>query len=242
MSQAQTLLDNLNDAEIPSETDYIVIDDQRFITVPEKLRRLGVQHDHNIETVAFMCPRFWDGHDMSAMKIYINYMCPNGTKGKCLTENLQVDGDTMTFDWTISGNVTQAKGTVSFLVCIMETDDDGNETRHWNSELNQQCTISSGLECDEIALVQYPDIITYLLVRMDELESGAGLPGGSGGSGGSGVYILSEGESIEDVPPGYDVVIDPYANDPDIPLTRGDIQEIVDEVLSALPTWTGGSY
>lgn len=231
MSQAQTLLDNLNDAEIPSETDYIVIDDQRFITVPEKLRRLGVQHDHNIETVAFICPRFWDGHDMSVMKIYINYMCPNGTIGKCLTENLQVDGETMTFDWTISGNVTQAKGTVSFLVCIMETDDDGNETRHWNSELNQQCTISPGLECDEIALVQYPDIITYLLVRMDELESG-----------GSGVYTLAEGETIADAPADADVVIDPYADDPDIPLTREDIPEIVGEVLSALPVWEGGSY
>ena len=38
--------------------------------------------------------------------------------------------------------------------------------------------------------------------------------------GGSGVYTLAEGESIEDVPPEYDVVIDPYA-DEDVPLASG---------------------
>lgn len=58
----------------------------------------------------------------------------------------------------------------------------------------------------------------------------------------SGVYTLAEGETIEDAPDDADVVIDPYADEPDIPLTRGDIPEIVDEVLSKLPTWTGGSY
>ena len=41
-----------------------------------------------------------------------------------------------------------------------------------------------------------------------------------GGSGGSGVYTLAEGESVEDVPPEYDVVIDPYA-DEDVPLASG---------------------
>lgn len=56
-----------------------------------------------------------------------------------------------------------------------------------------------------------------------------------------GVYTLAEGETVEDAPADADVVIDPYA-EPEIPLTREDIPEIVDEVLSKLPTWTGGSY
>ena len=58
----------------------------------------------------------------------------------------------------------------------------------------------------------------------------------------TGVYTLAEGETIADAPADADVVIDPYADEPDIPLTREDIPEIVDEVLSKLPTWTGGSY
>ena len=37
---------------------HIVIDDDRYIAVPKKLRRLAVQHDHNVETVTFDCPRY----------------------------------------------------------------------------------------------------------------------------------------------------------------------------------------
>lgn len=174
MSQARMLLANLNDptpiAEGGGVTDCVVIDNDRYITVPDSLKRLGVQHDHDIQTVTIDGPRYWDGHDMSQMKIYVNYMCANGMKGKYLTQNLQVGTDRMTFDWTISGNVTQAKGRISFLVCIVTLNDDGTEKLHWNSELNQDCTISEGMECEEIALVQYPDIITQLLLRMDEAE------------------------------------------------------------------------
>lgn len=237
MSQAEELLNSLdNDMTITpnSDDDYIVVNQDRTISVPDSLRRLGVQHDHNIETVTFNCPRFWDGNDMSQMKIYINYMRPDGVKGRYLTGNLEVADDTMTFDWTISNNVTHVRGTLSFLICIVQTDEDGIEVQHWNSELNQECYISEGMECTESVVLGYPDVITHLLLQMEKM--------GPGGSGSSGIYILSEDETIADVPPGYDVVIDPYANNPDIPLTRGDIQEIVDEVLSALPTWTGGSY
>lgn len=176
MSLAKKLLANLINVAQESNGNleiegYIVIDDKRVVTVPDSLKRLGVQHDHNIETVTFDAPRYWDGHDMSTMKLYVNYLTYNGIKGKCLTTNLKASYDRMTFDWVISGNVTQAKGKISFLVCAIETDADGIEKLHWNSELNQECYISEGLECEDIALVQYPDIITQLLLRMDAVEA-----------------------------------------------------------------------
>ena len=176
MSQAAVLLNSLDNTEVMAasdvvEEDYIVVDENRNVHVPESMRRLGVQHDHNIETVTIKCPRYWDGYDMSQMKIYVNYLCSNGTKGQYLTTNLVVNYDTMLFDWVISNNVTQVKGALSFLVCIGKTDADGVEERHWNSELNQDCYISEGLECDEIALVNYPDIITQLLIRMEEVNT-----------------------------------------------------------------------
>ena len=176
ISQAQALLAPLGGgapivSANPMEQNMIVIDDNRFIAVPDSLKRLGVQHDHDIQTVTIDGPRYWDGHDMSKMKIYVNYMCANGEKGKYLTQNLQVGYDRMTFDWTISSNVTQSKGMISFLVCIVTINPDGSEKHHWNSELNQECSISEGMECEEIALVKYPDIITQLLLRMDEVEA-----------------------------------------------------------------------
>lgn len=174
MSQAEALLATLADdtSTYSSESEgYIVIGNDRFITVPESLKRIAVQYDHDIETVTFECPRFWDEHDMSQMKIYINYMLPNMVKGRYPAKNVIAKGSKMYFDWTISNNVTQYKGKLSVLVCIVKTDDDSNEKNHWNSELNQDMYISEGMECTESALMQYPDIITALLTRMDEVEA-----------------------------------------------------------------------
>ena len=54
--------------------EHIIIGADRSITVPLKLKRIAVQHDHDIETVTFDCPRYWDGRDLSTMKFYINYI------------------------------------------------------------------------------------------------------------------------------------------------------------------------
>lgn len=176
MSKADELLNGLSNDDVAvyainSTEEHIVIGDDRVIRIPDALKRLAVQHDHDIETVTFDCPRYWDNHDMSKMKIFINYLLPDGTKGQYPAKNIVAVGKSMSFDWTISNNVTQNKGSISFLVCVVKTDADGNEERHWNSELNQEAYISEGLECKETALHKYPDIITYLLTRMDEVEA-----------------------------------------------------------------------
>lgn len=173
MSQADALLASLAETTSanPDTEARIVIGEDRFITVPDSLKRIAVQYDHNIETVTFECPRYWDKHDMSQMKIYINYMRPNETTGQALADNVSVKGSKMYFDWTITRNVTQYKGKISFLVCIKKTDADGNEANHWGSELCQECYISEGLECTQTVISRYPDIITQLLTRMDSVEA-----------------------------------------------------------------------
>lgn len=178
MSQVDNLLNNSLSVDEPvaytarPETEgHIVVGEDRFITVPEELKRIAVQFDNNIETVTFDCPRYWDNHDMSQMKVYINYLLPTGDPGSYIAKNISVDGDVMHFDWTISNHVTQFKGNLSFLVCIKKTDADGNESQHWNSELNRDLYISEGLECEETTISKYPDIITDLLTRMDTVES-----------------------------------------------------------------------
>lgn len=153
--------------------EHIVIGDDRYITIPEALKRIAVQYDHDIETVIFDCPRYWDEHDMSKMKIYINYMRPDGAPGQYWAQNVSVDEENdriIHFNWTISRNVTEIRGNISFLVCAKNVDDEGNEKNHWNSELNEDMYVSEGLECEETILKAYPDIITQLLVRMDYVE------------------------------------------------------------------------
>lgn len=182
MSQAADLLASLNeyDSQYSSE-DHIVITNDRFIIVPDSLKRIAVQHDHNIETVTFDCPRYWDEHDMSQMVIYINYTLPNGVKGQYRATNITTDELMIHFDWVVSGHVTQCKGKLSFLVCIVKTNDDGMEELHWNSEINQECYVSEGMECHEDTVAAYPDIITHLLLKMDQIEKAMGMePGGTG--------------------------------------------------------------
>ena len=151
----------------------IVVDSDRYITVPDELRRIAVQYDHNIETVAFDCPRYWDGIDMSLMRIYINYQRPDKVIGDYLCDNVTVDESDpsiMHFDWTISRNVTMAHGRLKFLVCVKRVDDEGNESNHWNSELCEDLVISEGLESDGVIVETYPDVITQLLDRMESIE------------------------------------------------------------------------
>ena len=153
-----------------AEEPHIVIDSDRTIKIPNSLKRLAVQHDHNIETVTFDCPRYWDNHDMSKMAVYINYMLSDGYTDSYPVDNVTVDGDVMHFTWTISRNVTHVSGVINFLVCVKNTDDEGNEVNHWNSELCQDAYISKGMENEEIGALEQTDLITSLLLRMDSVE------------------------------------------------------------------------
>lgn len=171
----------------------IVIDDERNIVVPDSLKCIAVQYDHNIETVRFDCPRYWDQHDMSQMKIYINYMLPNGQTGQYWAQNVTPNKDRMTFDWTVSGNVTAVKGQISILVCAKKVDADGNETQHWNSKVCRDFSIAEGLECSQTIETEYPDIITQILEQL-----GGGSGGGTITTGHNVYYSSTEPAELTD--------------------------------------------
>ncbi len=150
--------------------EHIIIDKERYISVPKSLKRIAVQFDHNAETVTFDCPRYWDGNDLSSMYIYINYLTPSSRKGRYLAKNVVVDEkdpNMFHFEWTISKDITAYKGSIKFLVCAVETDEEGNAKVHWNTEINSDMTISEGIECVTVVQNEYPDIINDLLYRMD---------------------------------------------------------------------------
>ena len=202
MSRADELLETLSDEGLQPLTvePHIVIDINRKITVPDALKRIAVQYDHNIETVTFDCPRYWDGHDMSQMAVYINYRCPDGTLGCYPADNVVVDesNDTiMHFDWTISKNVTMKDGQLMFLVCIKTVNEDGEELIHWNSELNTEMYISKGLEGSEITEELYPDVITQLLLRMESVEQMVGPSSGGEAEVFTAVYGVTTTAELE---------------------------------------------
>lgn len=181
MSQVDKLLDSVSGDDSspllrlanPETEPHIVIDEDRFISVPKELQRIAVQFDHDVETVTFDCPRYWDGLDMSQLAIYVNYMRKDQITGCYKATNVAVDetnSNIMHFDWTISRNVSQAKGELKFLVCIKKADEGGNEVNHWNSELNSEMYISEGLETAEAVVARYPDIIAQWEAEVQDVK------------------------------------------------------------------------
>ena len=79
MSQTEDLLNSLSATDIStyssdsSAEPHIIIGSDRIITVPDSLKRIAVQYDHNVETVTFDCPRYWDERDLSQLTIFISF-------------------------------------------------------------------------------------------------------------------------------------------------------------------------
>ena len=180
MSKAELLLNKLDASRVAtrlvnaSEEPHLIIGDDRIINVPDELKRLAVQYDHDIETVTFDCPRYWDEHDMSKMGVYINYLCADKTAGIYQANNVRVDeadSTVMHFDWTISRNVSFVAGPIAFLVCVRNADAEGFEKNHWNSEICTSCYISKGLEYDGEVIdnIMSPDLIEQWRKKVNEI-------------------------------------------------------------------------
>ena len=176
MSRVDDLLNDLTEQELiiraydETQEPNIIIGSDRIIEVPEELRKIAVQFDHRIETVTFDCPRYWDGADMSRMKIYVHYTREDGLAGIYLCKNVVVDKefpDMMHFDWTLTRNATGAPGRLTFLVAIKRVDSNGYETQYWNTSLNDEMYVDLGMDNNEIVRDQYPDIFTQMLQNMD---------------------------------------------------------------------------
>lgn len=193
MSQATDLLNSLsNEGTIgPSVEEHFVVGTDRFIYIPDDLRKIGVAGDKDINTVTFDCPRYWDGVDISEFTMYINYMRPDNSPSKYHATVMidEEDESILHFDWTFSDHALEYKGTLTFLLCAKEIDENGIETRHWNSERNSDLVISEGMEVDEAIITLYPDIITQILKDISDIKEN-----GTGGGGTSAAGIPKGGK------------------------------------------------
>lgn len=141
--------------------------ENRTITVPESERIFGVSHDGNTERKHFRCQKIvGDNIDLSTMHLYINYQNANGQKYPYLVEDVQTDGDYITFSWLIGPDVVAYKGQVKFIVCGKKGD---RAIPEWNTTLAEG-TVLEGLEATDEVVDRNPDIITQLLARMHEVE------------------------------------------------------------------------
>ena len=157
---AASVVEPVNDIfEINPET--------RVITVPASEKLFGVANDGNSERKHFRCPKIvGDNIDLSTMHLYINYQNANGQKYPYLVEDVQTDGDYITFSWLIGPDVVAYKGQIKFIVCAKKGD---GTIPEWNTTIAEG-TVLEGLEAEDEVVERNPDIITQLLNRMREVE------------------------------------------------------------------------
>lgn len=143
---------------IETNEPHIIINNDRSITVPDVLKNVAVQYDHDIETVTFDCPRYWDGNDLSVMKIMINFIKPLGDQGTYVCKPATIDSNNdkiIHFDWTISSEVTSQPGDIKFIVCMQKDATDQTTSLIWHSQICSLMTVLPGIECDSSVISDY---------------------------------------------------------------------------------------
>ena len=97
------------------------------------------------------------------MHLYINYQNANGQKYPYLVEDVQTDGDYITFSWLIGPDVVAYKGQVKFILCAKK-----DTALEWNTTLAEGAVLE-GLEATDEVVDRNPDIIEQILTRLDNV-------------------------------------------------------------------------
>lgn len=150
----------------PVNDIFTVNPESRTITVPETEKIFGVSHDGNTERKHFRCPKIvGDNIDLSTVHLYINYQNANGDKYPYLVEDVQTDGDYITYSWLIGPDVVAYKGQIKFIVCAKKGD---GTIPEWNTTITEG-TVLEGLEATDEVVERNPDIIEQILTRLDSV-------------------------------------------------------------------------
>lgn len=156
---------------LSEESDICTIDAKtRIIFVPSTIVVGGVQSDKNAERIKFSCPKIvGDNLDLSKFSVRINFENVSSVdfnvsiKDQYICDDVDVDGENVTFSWLIGRNAARYMGTVRFIVCAVKTDSDSNISVEWNTTI-AEVPVLEGIEIDQPQIGQEEkDVINQLL-------------------------------------------------------------------------------
>ena len=199
MTTEELLAEMEQAAELYSEeTPVCIIDPEtRTITVPPEYQLLGVENDKRVERIYFQCPKIvGDNQDLSQDYIlFINYVNANGDPDAYKINDMQVDGDNITFSWLLEENVTKYRGSIQFAFGAIKPGDEADDPdkNRWNTTINADCTCLVGLKCTQQVAESNPDALAQIWAAIDELKAG----GGASGKDGREVELQNNGTAIQ---------------------------------------------
>ena len=182
------------------ETEVCMIDaTTRTISVPAQLRLFGVENDKRVERIYFRCPKIvGDNQDLSKdYQLFMNYQNANGDPDAYHIQDMEVDGDNITFSWLLEENVTKYRGNIQFAFGAIVPGDEAEDPdkNRWNTTINTDCTCLVGLECTQQVAESNPDALAQIWAAIDELKAGGG--GGTPGKDGREIELQNSGTAIQ---------------------------------------------
>ena len=168
MASLDEVLSSMPDmgGEEDSALDFLIDEDLRIITVPERGVVLGVEGDKDVNRVRFRMNRFYNGSDLSEFQIRINYQNADGDRNYFTVLEKTVEGNAFSFIWTVAADATAAKGTVQFVVNCFTADSDGVVQKAYHTTLGV-ANVLEGLESYEGGDI--PEIVDYLTHLKNDL-------------------------------------------------------------------------
>lgn len=200
MATADEILEQM-EIEAQSETPVCIIDPEtRTITVPPEYQLLGVENDKLVERIPFQCPKIvGDNKDLSQdFVLFINYVNANGDPDAYKIEDMQIDGDDITFSWLLEEKVTLYRGSIQISFCgiIPGDEQDNPDKNRWGTTINNDCTVLTGLECTQQVAESNPDALAQIWAAIDELKAGGG-GSGTPGKDGREIELQNSGTAIQ---------------------------------------------
>ena len=183
------------------ETEVCTIDAvTRTISVPAQFQLFGVENDKRVERIYFRCPKIvGDNQDLSQdYQLFMNYQNANGDPDAYKIEDMEIDGDNITFSWLLEENVTKYRGSIQFAFGAIIPGDEAEDPdkNRWNTTINTDCACLVGLECTQQVAESNPDALAQIWAAIDELKAG-GSGSGTPGKDGREIELQNSGTAIQ---------------------------------------------
>lgn len=137
----------------------------RQFIIPGSDLVFGVEHDSGSERKDFTCPRYVGNQlDIASCFVRINYRNANGHEDSYLVNDIVVDGNNVTFSWLLSKKVTEYKGQIRFVMCVVGPD----LKLKWHTTLGVG-QVYEGLEPDAVVAEEgTADVVAQLIAMVNE--------------------------------------------------------------------------
>lgn len=147
----------------------IVKPDTRQFSIPGSDMIFGVTGDSGSEVKYFQSPRYVGKDlDLASSFVRINYRNANNEMDTYIVNDVEIDGDNVMFSWELSPKVTEYKGQIKFVMCVVGPD----LKAKWHTTLGTG-QVYEGLEPDNSHVEDETTDVVAKLVAMVEVQTAA---------------------------------------------------------------------